>query len=105
VTSEVTDLIAALRDGTMSLEEVTRRFRERSWPRRRRPPPTTYLEMAAAAQEDPEPYVPGSFDDVAAAHHQGKLSDSEYEVLSQAVIESRRAEDRRIADDRPVDND
>jgi hypothetical protein len=95
MTSEVTDLITALRDGSMSLEEVALRFRERSWPRRRKSPPLSYLELAAAAQEDPDPYIPGSFDDVAAAHQQGKITDDEYEVLSEAVAESKRAEDQR----------
>jgi hypothetical protein len=75
MTSEVTELIAALKDGSMSLDEVARRFRERSWPRRRKPAPATYLEMAAAAQEDPEPDVAGSFDDVDAAYERGDLSD------------------------------
>jgi hypothetical protein len=100
MSNEVTDLIGALQDGSMSLEEVARRFRERSWPRRRRPAPTNYLEMAAAAQEDPEPYVPGSFDDVAAAHQQRKITDAEYAVLSDAVAASKLAEDQRIADER-----
>src|SRR5258708_39856674 len=98
MTNEVTDLIAALRDGSMSLDEVATRFRERFWPRRRKPAPDSYLEMAAAAQEDPEPYISGSFDDVAAAHQQHQITDAEYEVLSSAVAESKRAEDRRIAD-------
>src|SRR5712691_1170489 len=98
MTNEVTDLIAALRDGSMSLDDVATRFRERSWPRRRKPAPASYMEMAAAAQEDPEPYLPGSFDDVAAAHQQHKITDAEYEVLSEAVAESKRAEDRSIAD-------
>jgi len=98
MTSEVTDLIESLRDGSMSLEEVATRFRERLWPRRRKTTPATYLEMAAAAQEDPEPYLAGSFDDVVAAYDLGKLSDAEYEVLSEAAAESNRAEDRRIAD-------
>jgi hypothetical protein len=93
--SEVTDLIGALRDGSMNLEEVALRFRERSWPRRRKPAPASYLEMAAAAQQDPEPYVPGSFDDVAAAYHRGDLSDDDYEVLARAMAESKRAEDQR----------
>jgi hypothetical protein len=100
MTSEVTDLITALRNGSMSLEDVASRFRERTWPRRRKHAPATYLEMATAAQEDPEPYIPGSFDDVAAAHQLGRLSDAEYEVLSEAVAESKRAEDRRIAGER-----
>jgi hypothetical protein len=97
MTSEVTDLIKALRAHTMTLDEVAERFRQRSWPRRTEPLPTTYLERAAAAQRDPEPYLPGSFDDVAAAHQDGDLTDEEYAVLSGAVAESKRAEDRRKA--------
>jgi hypothetical protein len=95
MTSEVSDLIKALRDGTMTLEEVAQRFRERHWPRRRRQPPGSYLEMAARAQEDPEPYDPNSFDDVTAAYHRGELSDSQYDTLAEAMAESKRAEDRR----------
>ena len=95
MSTEITDLIASLHDGTMSLEEVAQRFRERSWPRNRTPEPQTYLELATAAQQDPEPYVPGSFDDVVAAYDRGEISDDEYEVLSEAVAESKRAEDRR----------
>jgi hypothetical protein len=94
MTNEVSDLIKALRDGTMALDEVAQRFRERKWPRRRRPPPDSYLEMAARAQEDPEPYIPGSFDDVSAAFHRGDLSRAEYRILSEAVAESKRAEDQ-----------
>ena len=93
--NEVNTLIESLRNGSMTLDEVAQRFRERSWPRRKTPPPASYLELAAAAQEDPEPYLTGSFDDVAAAHQDGKISDDEYEVLSEAVAESKRAEDRR----------
>jgi hypothetical protein len=97
MTSEVTDLIDALRQGSISLQEVASRFRERSWPHRRKPIPTTYLEMAAAAQQDPEPYLAGSFDDVVVAYDLGKLSDAEYEVLSEAAAESKQAEDERNA--------
>jgi hypothetical protein len=94
LTDEISDLINALRDGTMTLEQVAQRFRERKWPRRRRPPPANYLEMAVRAHEDPEPYVPGSFDEVVDAYDRGDLSLSEYRVLSEAVAESKRAEDR-----------
>jgi len=99
MSSEVTELIKALRDHTMTLDEVAERFRQRSWPRRTTPLPTTYLERAAAAEQDPEPYLPGSFDDVAAAHQDGDLTDEEYAVLSAAAAESKRAEDRREADE------
>jgi hypothetical protein len=97
MTSEVSDLINALRDGTLTLDQVAQRFRQRHWPRRRRPPPASYLEMAARAQEDPEPYVPGSFDDVTDAYDRGELSGDEYDVLAEAMAESKRAEDEREA--------
>jgi hypothetical protein len=95
MTSEITDLITALRDGTMSLDQVAQRFRSRSWPRRATPPPTSYLELAARAQQDPDPFLPNSFDDVDAAYYQGKITDDQYDVLAQAMAESMRAEDRR----------
>jgi hypothetical protein len=95
MSSEVAELIAALRTGSISLEEVAQRFRERSWPRARGPEPKTYLELAAAAQEDPEPLVPGSFDEVAAAYHRGDLSRPDYRVLAEAAAEAIRQEDLR----------
>ena len=95
MTSEVNDLIASLRDGSMSLDEVASQFRERSWPRRRKRAPATYLEMAAAAQEDPEPYLPGTFDDVTIAYQRGDLSGEQYDTLAHAMAESLRAEDQR----------
>jgi hypothetical protein len=95
MTSEVDDLIESLRQGKMSLGEVAQRFRNRSWPRKRVFRQENYLDLAAAAQDDPEVYVPGSFDDVAAAHQDGRLSDDEYTVLSEAVAESKRNEDRQ----------
>ena len=52
--------------------------------------------MAARAQQDPEPYVPGSFDDITDAYDRGDLSRDEYRVLSEAVAESKRDEDRRL---------
>jgi hypothetical protein len=95
MTSDVSKMIAALRDGSMSLEDVAQQFRKRAWPRRKLNQTTSYLEMAAAAERDPDPYLEGSFDDVAAAFHRGDISDREYEVLAQAMAESMRAEDRR----------
>jgi hypothetical protein len=76
---------------------VASRFRDRSWPRRSKPQTASYLELAARAQEDPDPYLPGSFDDVAAAYHRGDLSNEQYEVLARAMAESMRAEDQRDA--------
>ncbi|MGO9164410.1 MAG: hypothetical protein ACLP7J_27580 [Streptosporangiaceae bacterium] len=94
MSSEVTELINALHEGSMTLEQVARRFRERPWPRRETAEPASYLELAAAAQQDPEPYIPGSFDDVVAAYDIGKITDHQYAVLSEAVAEAKRAQDR-----------
>jgi hypothetical protein len=93
MSSEVKDLIAAFRNGTMTLEEVAQRFRERSWPRTRTHEKQTYLEHAAASQEDPEPDIPGSFDDVVAAYDHGELSHSQYRTLAEAAAEGMRQED------------
>jgi hypothetical protein len=94
ITTEVTELIAALRNGSLSLDEVAQRFRERTWPRTRKPAPASYMEMAAAAQEDPEPYVPGSFDELAAAYRRGELTRAQYRALAEAAAESLRDEQR-----------
>jgi hypothetical protein len=96
ITTEVTELITALRNGSLSLEEVAQRFRERTWPRTRKPAPASYIEMAAAAQDDPEPYLPGSFDELAAAYRRGDLTRPQYRTLAEAVAESLRAEGRRL---------
>lgn len=91
--SEITDLIDALRSGAMKLEEVAQRFRDREWPSASiAPKPKTYLEMAAAAETDPGPYVRGSFDEVDTAHFQGQLSDEEYAVLKEAALEAMRSQ-------------
>src|ERR1700761_9326457 len=100
MSNEVADLLAALRDGVMTTEEVAKSFRERDWPRRQQPEPGSYLEMASHEMRDPEPYVEGSYDDVAAAYHRGELSDQQYSVLIEAIAQSKRAQDaRRTASD------
>jgi hypothetical protein len=93
--TEVTGLLAALRDGTMTLEEVAEQFRRRAWPRRGNPRPASYLELAARAQEDPDGGGPGSFDEVTAALYRGEISDKAYQVLAQAMAESKREQDRQ----------
>jgi len=97
MSSEVTDLIDALRDGSMTLEQVAQRFRQRSWPRRTTPLPVTYLELAATGQQDPEPDIPGSVDEVTAAYDRGELDRLQYRTLAEAAAESMRAEDRQAA--------
>ena len=96
ITTEVTELIAALRNGSLSLDEVAGRFRERTWPRTKKPAPATYLELATETLEDPEPDIPGSFDEVTAAYDRGELTRQQYRALAEAVAESLRAEDERL---------
>lgn len=97
--SSITTLIAELNSGTMDLDEVAQKFREYSWPRTGRREPQTYLEMAADAQRDPEPDVPGSFDDVVAAYDRGELTREQYRTLAEAAAESMREEDMRRESD------
>jgi hypothetical protein len=94
VSSEVTQLIDALKRGSISVSEVARRFRERTWPSTRGPKPETYIERAVAAEADPDPLVPGSFDEVAAAYHRGDLSIGDYRILAEAAAESMRDHER-----------
>ena len=93
MSNEISDLLDALHRGATSLEVVAQKFRERTWSRRRSSPPATYQEMAAAELQDPEPYLPGSFDDVLAAYETGKITREQFRVLSEAVAEAQRAED------------
>jgi hypothetical protein len=90
--SEVTELIGSYKAGELTLDELAQRFRARHWPVIKRSPPSSYLDMAARAQEDPRPDVPDSFDDVTSAYAEGMLTREEYDLLSEAVREARRAE-------------
>ena len=88
ITTEVTELISALRNGSLSLEEVAQRFRERTWPRTRKPNPASYAEMAAAVQDDPEPYVPGPVrrNCSPAAYRRGELTDRSTGLLPRQLL-------------------
>ena len=81
--TDVADLMTALRDGRLSLDEVVRRFQRRSWPTTRRPVPDSYAELAE--QQDPAADVPGSFDEVTAAYDRGEITKAQYRALAQAV--------------------
>lgn len=93
MSNEVKELLNALHEGNMTLDEVAQRFRMRKWPRRQKSDPTSYLDMAADELQDPDPYIPGSFDDVAAAYHQKRLTRDQFRALSEAVADAQRAED------------
>ena len=92
MTNEVSDLLKALRSGHMTLDEVAQKFRQRNWPRKGTRP-ATYTEYATAEMQDPEPYVPGSFDEVTLAYHNGDLSDEQYDVLAAAMAQSKENQD------------
>jgi hypothetical protein len=94
-TDEVQHLIAALRTGELTLDDVAARFRSRTWPETAVKEPRSYLELAEAAQRDPEPDVPGSFDEVTAAYDRGEITREQYRTLAHAVAEAINAQARR----------
>jgi hypothetical protein len=81
---EVTAMIGSYRSGTLTLDALCRKFRSRRWPA---VPPAcpAGLDKAAPAIDDPEPYIPGSFDDVVRAYDLGWIADPEYEALAAAA--------------------
>jgi hypothetical protein len=93
MTNEVKDLLDALHDGNMTLDEVADIFRSRSWPARDRIQPKSYLDAAIADQADPDPYIPNSYDDVATAYDQGRLTDAQFAVLAEAITTASQSED------------
>ncbi len=88
--TELVDLIAALKSGTLGLDEVAQRFRQRIWPRATPPAPQNAAERAA--QWDPPPHVAGSIDDLTAAYDCGDLTWAQYRTLAEAVADSINAE-------------
>jgi Zeta toxin len=87
---EVTGMIAAFRAGKISLEDLACYFRLRTWPAVPAACPPG-MQDAAPAVDDPEPYVPGSFDDVVLAYDLGELSDHAYQRLATAAAERARS--------------
>jgi hypothetical protein len=82
--SAVTAMLASYRDGRISLDDLSLEFRARRWPRVLDVCPPE-LEQAREAIDDPEPYVPGSFDDVVLGYDLGWLSDADYDTLAVAA--------------------
>lgn len=90
--SDVTDMIAAYRRGTLSLDELAQRFRDRTWPSRRLSP-LALQEAYKRELQDPEPIAEGSFDEVASAYLQGEISSQEYDILARAAGEATPSQD------------
>ncbi len=82
--SAVTAMLTSYHEGRLSLDDLTLEFRVRRWPRVPDVCPPE-LDQSRAAIDDPEPYVPGSFDDVVLAYDLGWLSDADYDVLATAA--------------------
>ena len=82
--SAVTAMLVSYRDGRLSLDDLSLEFRARRWPQVPDVCPPE-LEQARDAIDDPEPYVPGSFDDVVLGYDLGWLSDTDYDVLATAA--------------------
>ncbi len=80
----VTAMLVSYRDGRISLDDLSLEFRARRWPRVLDVCPPE-LEQAREAIDDPEPYVPGSFDDVVLGYDLGWLSDADYDTLAVAA--------------------
>jgi hypothetical protein len=78
-------MIGAYQSGQLTLDDLAHELRARRWP----PVPSATppgLEDAEPAIDDPEPYVPGSFDDVVLAYDLGHLTDRDYRALATAAV-------------------
>jgi hypothetical protein len=82
--SAVIAMLGSYREGQLTLDDLTLEFRVRRWPVVPDVCPPE-LDQARAAIDDPEPYVPGSFDDVVLAYDLGWLSAADYDVLATAA--------------------
>jgi Zeta toxin len=82
--SAVIAMLGSYREGQLTLDDLSLEFRVRRWPQVPDACPPE-LDQARAAIDDPEPYVPGSFDDVVLAYDLGWLSAADYDVLATAA--------------------
>ena len=82
--SAVITMLTSYREGRISLDDLSLEFRARRWPRIPDVCPPE-LEPAREAIDDPEPYVPGSFDDVVLAYDLGWLSAADFDILAIAA--------------------
>ena len=77
-------MLTSYREGRLSLDDLSLEFRARRWPRIPDVCPPE-LEPAREAIDDPEPYVPGSFDDVVLGYDLGWLSAADFDILAVAA--------------------
>jgi hypothetical protein len=87
VPDDVTGMIRSYLAGALTLDAICQRYRSRRWPAVPTACPAG-LETAAPAIDDPEPYIPGSFDDVVRAYDLGWITDPDYEAFAAAAAAS-----------------
>lgn len=85
--SDVPDMIAGYRRGELSLDELARRFRERSWPSRRLSFPRR-TRLTNGNWSTPKQLLRVHSTKSLARICRGKLSSQEYEILAGAVHET-----------------
>jgi hypothetical protein len=86
--SDVTDLLGQLSDGSVTVADVADQFRRRQWPSAAKPDTTDYTALARRTVTDPDAPPPGSFLEVAAAWHDGTLTDDQFTALAQAAADA-----------------
>ena len=84
---EVMGMIRSYLAGALTLDAICQKFQSRHWPAVPAACPAG-LEEAAPAIDDPEPYVPGSFDDVVRSYDLGWITDPDYEAFAAAATAS-----------------
>ncbi len=77
----VISLISAYRTGRISFADLLQLLGQRYWPETPAVCPAGQ-EAAAPAIDDPQPYLPGSFDDIVLAYDLGQLTHDEYEAIT-----------------------
>lgn len=94
--STIINMIAAFRADELTLSQLAELFHARQWPAVPAACPPS-IAAAAAAVDDPQPYIPGSFDDVVRAFDMGHISETDYELLAWASSSASRPS-QRVAD-------
>jgi hypothetical protein len=82
---EVSEVIAALQDGQMTVEEAAEDFRGRDWPTT---PPAPTVNGIIDERADPEVEPSGSFSEVEQAFVEGRLDQETYGTLAEAAAEA-----------------
>lgn len=82
---EVSETLAALRAGGMTVDEVAERFAARTWPSHGTAEIDSYDDFVAATLDDLAVPPPGSFFEVSCAYVDARLTDTEYEKLVVAI--------------------